>query len=571
MKTIERRLMLATFLMGLLPCLAQEMPQLQTMYRVKYVAEGTVYLLGGRSAGLNEGMKLIVKRTGVVVPGSGSGEMSASYIVAELAVVSVADNSAVCDITKSNREIKVGDVAYLRQEDVEAVVQQRALSNTRKYPMVVSFTDGDPLDEEVRAEVPRPQLAEVNRARGRIGIDYNAMSNHSGGESQFSQMGFVARADITRIGGTYWNLSGYWRGRFSSQSNAAEPQTVQDVINRTYHLELTYANPNSRWAMGFGRLYLPWASSLDTIDGGYLARRVGGHATLGMFAGSTPDPSSWNYNPNREMAGTFIAFEGGSFDSFKYNSSFGVGVSALSYHVDKPFVFAENGVYYKHVLSIYQTVQADEPLSSDGTTRLDPGISRSYTTVRIQPTSHLAFDINHNYFRDVPTYNPSLVATGLVDKLLFQGVSAGVRVDLPDHVSLYTNLGRSSRTGDTKQSWNALYGVTLGRIWRTGIRMDARYSKFDSTFGQGWYESLSLSRNFTENMRWEVQGGRQRFFSPLTTDNGSMFVNSLLDVNVGSNYFMEGGVTFQRGQAQNYEQWFTTFGYRFDNRGRKRQ
>jgi len=159
----------------------------------------------------------------------------------------------------------------------------------------------------------------------------------------------------------------------------------------------------------------------------------------------------------------------------------------------------------------------------------------------------------------------------LVDKLLFQGVSAGVRVELPDHVSLYSNLGRSSRTGDVKQSWNALYGLTLGRIWRTGLRMDARYSKFDSAFGQGWYESLSLSRNFTERMRWELQGGRQSFSSPLTTDNGSTFVNSLLDVNVGSNYFMEGGITFQRGQSQDYQQWFTTFGYRFDNRGRKSQ
>jgi hypothetical protein len=569
MKTLLRLLTTGLFALALLQGWAQDVPQLQTMYRVKYVADGTIYLIGGRSAGLTEGMKLIVKRTGSIVPSTGSGEMSASYIVAELTVASVADNSAVCDITKTNREIHVGDVAYLRQEDIEAVVQQRALSNTRKYPMIVSFTDGDPLDEEVRAEVPRPPLAEINRARGRIGVDYSAMNNHSGGGSQYSQMGLVARADITRIGGTYWNLSGYWRGRFNSTSSASQPQTVQDVINRTYHLELTYANPNSRWAMGVGRLYLPWASSLDTIDGGYLARRVGGHTTVGMFAGSTPDPSSWNYNPNREMAGTFVAFEGGSFDDFKYNSSFGVGVSALSYHMDKPFVFAENSLFYKHVLSIYDTMQADQPLSSDGTTRLDPGISRSYVTVRIQPTAHVAFDINHNYFRDVPTYDPSLVATGLVDKLLFQGISAGVRVELPEHVSLYTNIGRSSRTGDAKNSWNALYGVTLGRIWRTGIRMDARYSKFDSAFGQGWYESISLSRNFTERMRWELQGGRQSFTSPYTTDNGSTFVNSLLDVNVGSNYFMEGGVTFQRGLSQDYEQWFTTFGYRFDNRGRK--
>ena len=188
MKNFLRILTMTLIASALFQGWAQESPQLQTMYRVKYVAEGTVYLIGGRSAGLTEGMKLIVKRTGSIVPSSGSGEMSATYIVAELTVDSVADNSAVCEITKNNREIQVGDIAYLRQEDVEAVVQQRALSNSRKYPIVVSFTEGDPLDEEVRAEVPRPPLAEVNRARGRIGIDYSAMNNQSGGGSQYSQV-----------------------------------------------------------------------------------------------------------------------------------------------------------------------------------------------------------------------------------------------------------------------------------------------------------------------------------------------------------------------------------------------
>lgn len=568
MKIITRMALFVAF-SALFSCFAQESQQpLQTMFRVKYVAEGSVYLLGGKSTGLNEGMKLIIKRSGSVAMNSGSGEVSASYIVAELTVASVADNSAVCEVTKSNRDIEVGDVAYLRQEDVEAVVQQRALGNTRKYPMVVSFTDGDPLDEEVRAEVPRPPLAEINRARGRIGIDYSALNNRSAGGSQYSQVGFVGRADITRIGGTYWNLSGYWRGRFTNQSSASQPQTVQDVINRTYHLEMNYVNPNSRWAMGFGRLYLPWAPSLDTIDGGYVARRIGNHANVGMFAGSTPDPSSWNYNPDQQIAGSFVAFDGGSFDGFKYNSTAGVGVSAINYRMDRPFLFVENGFFYKRVLSIYESLQADEPLSPDGTGRL-PGISRSYVTVRIQPTARLAFDINHNYFRDIPNYDPALIATGMVDKLLFQGISGGVRAELPEHISLYTNIGRSNKTGDATASWNQLYGVTVGRLWRTGLRLDARYSQFDSAFGQGWYQSLSVSRNFGENMRWELQGGRQRFSSALTTDNGSMFVNTLLDVNIGSNYFMESGVTFQRGASQDYEQWFTTVGYRFDNRARK--
>ncbi len=50
-----------------------------------------------------------------------------------------------------------------------------ALGNTRQYPMVISFSEGDPLDEEVRDAIPRPPLPEVNQIRGRIGFDVSTI------------------------------------------------------------------------------------------------------------------------------------------------------------------------------------------------------------------------------------------------------------------------------------------------------------------------------------------------------------------------------------------------------------
>jgi hypothetical protein len=168
---------------------------------------------------------------------------------------------------------------------------------------VVTFTEGDPLEDEARAEVPRPPMPSVNRARGCIGFDYGGI--HSGDGLNSTQVGLVLRADITRIGGTYWKLSGYWRGRLLSHSSTVQP-TLQELIDRTYTLSMTYDNPNSKWVMGFGRLYLPWAPSLDTIDGGYFGRRLHKGVTAGVFGGSAPDPASWNYEPGRRLAGTFV-------------------------------------------------------------------------------------------------------------------------------------------------------------------------------------------------------------------------------------------------------------------------
>ena len=227
-------------------------PSLRTVFKVKYVAEGVAYLDGGRAQGLAEGTKLVIEDSNLPAKQGDSADVADPRVVAQLEVSAVAETSAVTDIHSAKRPVKVGDIAYLSEADTAALVQQRALSATRQYPAVVSFTEGDTLDEEVREEVPRPPLPSVNRARGRIGFDYIDTMTHGTTNITSSDVGVVFRGDITRIGGTYWNLSGYWRGR-STNTSAASQQTLQNLINRTYHLNLTYDNPNSDFVAGFGR------------------------------------------------------------------------------------------------------------------------------------------------------------------------------------------------------------------------------------------------------------------------------------------------------------------------------
>ncbi len=545
-------------------------PNLRTVFKVKYVAEGVAYLDGGRSAGLTEGMKLEIKDTDLPAQQGSTADPNDPRVIAELEVTAVAETSAVTDIHLPKRSVKPGDLAYLSGGDAQALVQQRSLSATRKYPAVVTFTDeGDPIEEEARAEVPRPPQPSVNRARGRIGFDYMGTVSRGSTSLTSSNIGMVVRADITRINGTYWNLSGYWRGRLSSSSSTGQ-QTLQDLINRTYHLSMTYDNPNSPWVAGFGRLYLPWASSLDTIDGGYFGRRLAPGITAGIFAGSTPDPTSWDYNLDRRIGGTFVNFQGGDFDAFHYTSTSGLGVSTLKWKIDRPFVFFENTLSYKRYLSIYHSLQADSPAGNPAVPAPGPGISRSFLTLRIQPHSRLELDFNHNYFRDVPTFDPQLIGTGLLDKYLFQGFSVGARVEVVKQIFVYSTLGQSNRSGDAKSSLNQMYGVTFNHLPWLGLRADAHYSRFSSSFGSGSYRAVSLSRNFSDDIRLEVLGGDQTFSSLLTSNNRSRFITSNLDFAVGAHYFMQGGFTVNRGELS-YDQWMFTLGYRFDSKRKHQQ
>lgn len=565
---------------------AQETPpttpmEVQTTFRVRYVSGSNVYLVGGRNAGLSEGTRLVVTSGEQAAPTTSEqaaksdggvadtqSEPPAPSTVAELKVVAVAETSAVCEVLSSTRPLVADDVAMLPREEVEKLVEKHALSNTRNYPAVVSFTEGDPMDEDVRDLVPRPPLPEINRAQGQIGLSFNTI--HSGGQfsSSSTAVGMVLRADITRINGTHWNLSGYWRGDVSSVSNSLQP-TLQDLLNRTYHMSLSYQNPDSHWVAAVGRLYLPWASSLDTIDGGYFGRRFSQRVTAGLFAGSTPDPTSWSYDPNRRIAGEFTNISGGSYDDVHYSSTFGFGISMLKWNIDRPFAFTENTIDYKRVFSVYQALVMDAPRTGPGVAAANFGIGSSFITFRVQPAKRLSFDLNHNYFRDVPTYDPQLVGTGLLDKYLFQGFSGGVRLDIPAHITLYTEIGRSNVSGDPKASWNTMYGITFNDVWKTRVRLDARFSNFNSPFAQGYYRVFSASRVFRDSLQFQVQAGMQSFFSPVSKDSGSRFVNTQIEFALGRHYFFDGGFTVSRGAYQNYNQLFTTFGYRFDNRWKR--
>jgi len=130
-------------------------------------------------------------------------------------------------------------------------------------------------------------------------------------------------------------------------------------------------------------------------------------------------------------------------------------------------------------------------------------------------------------------------------------------------------VGRSKTSTDTAQSWNQLYDVALGEILGTGLRVDLRYSKFNSSFGQGSYKAASISKTLADNLRVEVQGGRQSLNSLFTSNGGSSFVNSLVDWSFSPRYFLEGGYTWNTGATLNYQQWNVTLGYRFGSFGNR--
>jgi hypothetical protein len=199
------------------------------------------------------------------------------------------------------------------------------------------------------------------------------------------------------------------------------------------------------------------------------------------------------------------------------------------------------------------------------------GVAESLVSVRLQVHPRVTIDAGDTYFRQVPTYDPTLVGTGLLKQYLYQGVNGGARISFPIHITGYFSLGRSNASSDTKSSLNELFGATMANIWRTGFEADVQYSRFNSSFASGTFRNISLTRDLDERFHLSVQGGTYDYNSSLAAINNSYFVNTLFSTDLGAKLFVEGAFTTQRGGSTNYNQWTSTLGYRFDNRNKSRR
>lgn len=527
-------------------------------FRIKQVAGDFVYLDGGTAHGLKEGMRLKVERRV-----AGQARMAAST-VGEVRIVSVASQSSLAEWIEraAGMSPAQGDVALLSAADAEARQRELAATGRKRYAQVISFSSGDPLEEEVREYVPHPPLKEEGRLHGRIGFEWNRLADADSGTRTY-QEGLVVRMDWTRIEGSYWSIQGYWRGRWNRRGPAGQAQTLTDLINRTYTLGLYYSNPRSKNQLGFGRILLPWASSLSTLDGGYYARRLTKSVTAGVFAGSTPDPAQWNYDPDRQILGVFTSAERGSYDKVRWMGTVGAAVTRVRWRPERNFLFLENNLFAGPRFSLMHSLEADRknPRLMNGQT--GTMLSRSFLTVRLQPHRRISFDLNHNYFRGLPTFDSTLLGTGLLDRFLFQGFSGGLRVSPLEPLSITANWGRSRREGDSRASLNQMYSAAWRRLPWIGARIDGRYTRFSSSFGRGSYESVSLTREVGEGLRLEVMAGQQFFDGGLSRSGRARFVDARMDWDLGLSYFLSAGWLRYRGQIQNYDQMFLTLGYRF--------
>jgi hypothetical protein len=541
---------------------AQE--QRTVVFHVRHVEENALYIDIGRNSGLQEGMKLALFHSSPAPSPSSGGPSNPGKPIAQLNATIVADSSAVCEIVNSFGEIKIGDFGFLFLSGKLDPGKTDGSTHGADLPLSKSASGDAPLDSSMQQKFQASNSLPQRNTAVRIGVDYDR--TQVAGGFRASEFGFQVQSDMTHIAGSNWSFTGYWRSRFRqtfSGLNGAQLESLDDRIDRTYHIGLYYESPTSPYIAGFGRLGVPGAPSLPTVDGGYFGRKLSRHITLGAFGGSTPDPTAWDYNPNQRIAGIFTNLEAGDFKGLHLSGAEGIAMTAIGWRTARQFAFFENTLSWKNFLWFNNVTEVDAARTSPVVNRSNPtGISFTSSSIHVQPFRRLSVGLDHSYLNILPSFDPNLLGTSLLDKYIFQGLSVDARYELPYDVSLFTQVGHEKSIADTKTMWNSMYGATIGDLLKTGLRADVRYAKFASSFGTGNYKAVSVSRG-VGNMQVEMLAGTQNLVSNFTSNMSSHFVTISTMWNLGPKYFIGTGFTWSRGTTLNYEQWNTMFGYRF--------
>ena len=119
-------------------------------FKIKGIAADSVYIDGGSNAGLQVGMRLIVRD-----PGARSNQSAADRdaFVAELRILAVATASAVAEVREAKRAVRRGDSAMLTPEDAQTARTARTTNALAAVHMPVKTIM--PIEPDTR---PQPTL-----------------------------------------------------------------------------------------------------------------------------------------------------------------------------------------------------------------------------------------------------------------------------------------------------------------------------------------------------------------------------------------------------------------------------
>lgn len=409
------------------------------------------------------------------------------------------------------------------------------------------------------SSAPRKRGTWFRRAgiRGRVGVRFLTVRDLTGGGGGFRQPSLDLRMDGTRVGGSDLDLSVDARTRRTWRTSA----TTQDPgLTRIYRLSLARQAAGSPLRVSAGRLASPSLASVNLFDG-VLTEYLGPRFGAGLFAGSQPGTSDWDYTREVMEYGGYARLQNATQAPHRWSVTGGGVTSYDRGTTNRDYLFlrgqyndARSFGYFSQELDVNRGWRRDVEGGA-------LSLTSTLLSLQYRPSGVLTLNAGYDDRRNVRVYDDRETPESEFDAAHRQGWSGGLSV-YPTHSFSLSGDRRVNGSGDqrtdaTTGSWR------LTRLPGVALDLSGRHTRYHNPQSAGWLHAWSVGGGLGAGRRLEAHTGLrdERAEGGTATRTYTRWYGLNLDVGLARSIYLLLSGEATRGDLENNDQYYLSLSY----------
>ena len=509
-------------------------------FTVEYRSADSVYLDGGRAAGLEVGRVLQV--------------LDGQTVVAELEVLYAAERSASCRLRSEARPVHQGDRAFLIGG--ASVSSSRVADSTPPWSGA-SGAAAAPASSVVPPETTSGEGLGRPWARAHGAASFGYYRSWDGFETDLDYQERTARVDLGLYDIAGQPFSFALRGRLREDLRARElsRQTPASLrTDRIYELALRYDPPAGRLGFELGRIGVSRFVGIGYLDGALVRFRARPGVQVGAFGGRQADIA--NLDGTGQKYGGFVRFSpAGRYTRGGYDVLLAFVRENAEGDVSREYLSLESRFAGGSRWSLFQRAELDV---NRGWRQEASGKSYQFSNIglsgnlKVSPSAW-AF-VSYDGLRNYRYYRNRCVPEDVFDSLLRQGLRAGVNVAKPGGFGANVGFGMSLKEQDplhpdldiaNAYSFNG--GVRHASLFR-GFSLGLDSSGFTNGYTKGGLVSARGGWRAAAGHTLDLSFGYSRYRVEQTQqDRSQQWLRLIGRAELGRRFYVLGDLEYDQG------------------------
>ncbi len=494
----------------------------QSVFNVKYISSGHIYIDGGSADGLTSGDTLRIIRN--------------DTLIARILTSYTSEHSSSCVVLDKTSEIQVGDKALA---SINIIMPE--------YPERVSVES--PVEQDQPAAITASEVVTEkisSRISGRVSLGYYVWNDMNSSDLDFSQPSMGLRLNVRNLWGSPVSLNIRSRTRYNRRTKPYTSSVNQNELrNRIYEFSLDNEDADGS-GFRFGRIIPRGMSGVGYLDGIMFNRKLTEVLRSGIFAGAQPQWQYASFQTSLQKYGFFISAEGEPKKGLRLESTLAAAGEYHSGELSREFLHFRNRLDNGGTISFYQSADIDINRSwRHEKTGEAIAISNFYISTRYRLGRRVSVSLSYDNRKRYWNYDLRALADSLFDDLARTGLKSSINIKLPANFDLASNYAISKREGLSENAVSYTLGASKSRLTRINLNAKIGYSAFTNEYSDGMRLSYDLGRYSKRGDYLAVGYGVYRYtYKSINTLRSSRWIEGKLTIRLARSILFSGD--FQR-------------------------